>query len=111
VFTFFVRVSLLVVCLIALGTLLVGCSTQKHIRQENLSRVAVPALAGEIDVMSKNHVIHQFERIPFIITDNMKPKSDYIHKLLVQLDNGQVHVIILEDNENINQLTTNLLNH
>ena len=96
--TFLVRVSLCVMHLMIMGTMLVGCSTHNRslVKQQNLPASVGQSVEGILKVPDD---ATQFEHIPFVKSNDAGPNSNYVHKLLVRLENGQLRIIILEDNK------------
>jgi hypothetical protein len=114
-FTSFVRVPFVVVYLIVAGSLLMGCSTHnvRLVKKQN----SVPALVQHANIGPQfieapgNARPYSFEHVPYIMT-NKELDTDYVHKLLLQLGNGDFLVVILEDNEgSTTPIILDTLNH
>ena len=105
----FVRMSLCVVYLMVMGIMLMGCSTHNLslLKQQSLPQATDQSI--KVPEVIKDHDPFQFERIPFVISDDISPSTNYVRKLLVRLDNGQFRVIILEDSSTIDSLTSDIL--
>jgi len=105
--TFLVRVSLCIVHLTIMGSMLMGCSIHNRslVKQENLPVSINQNIDGILEV-SEDIETGRFERIPFIKSNDAESSHTYVHKLLVRLEDGQLRIIILEDNE-----LTNFLQH
>ena len=110
--TFLVRVSLCIMHLTIMGSMLMGCSIHNRglVKQENLPANINQNIEGILEV-SGDVAAGRFERIPFIKSNDAEPAPGYVHKLLVRLEDGQFRIIILEDNEGTDSITTDFLQH
>jgi len=98
--TFLVRVSLCIAHLMIMGLMLMGCSTHNRslVKQQTLPPVVGQVNINDILEIPKDVSSDQFKHIPFIKSNDADYRPNYVHKLLVRLENGQFHIIILEDN-------------
>ena len=107
----FVRMLLCVAYLVVTGIMLMGCSTHNLslLKQQSLPQATDQSI--KVPEVIEDHDTFQFERIPFVVSDDATPSTNYVRKLLVRLENGQFRVIILEDSKTVDSLTADILQY